>query len=150
MAIENILSDLYRDQLAGGQVPDAAKTKGRLYTATGTVSNAAAALATSTYKLVEVPSSAIPDIRTQFDVTSWGFVQIEIGTRTDPTALVNQLKAAGNTVTPFAFADANHGKAWWEVLGLASDPGGHIGIYAHALANATGAGSMKFSLGWLA
>ena len=68
----------------------------------------------------------------------------------DVDALVSVLKSAGNTVSPIAFGDANHGKALWEVVGLAADPGGVISIYAHAIANATGAGSMPFRIEYFA
>ena len=88
--------------------------------------------------------------RTAFDVENWGFAAIRIGTVDDVDALAAVLKSAGNTVSPIAFGDANHGKALWEVVGLAADPGGLIGIYAHAIAAATGAGSMPFRFEYFA
>lgn len=53
------------------------------------------------------------------------------------------------SVAPIANGDANHGKRLWEVLGLASDPGGMIALWKHAAANATGAGSMPFAIHYL-
>jgi len=50
---------------------------------------------------------------------------------------------------PIAQGDANHGLRLWEVLGLAASPGGNIALYAHAEANATGAGSMPFRIAYL-
>ena len=81
--------------------------------------------------------------------TFWGFAQVVIGTETDTDALVDQTKATENIVTPIAIGDANHGKTWWEALGLAASPGDEIQLYAHAEANATGAGSMPFRLAWV-
>lgn len=122
---------------------DPAKARGRNICATFAVTNAADDLSGSTYLLCKLPSEAILDSRTAFLVTSWGFAQINIGTRTDIDAVVTQTKATGNVVTPIAFGDAKHGVPLWQALGLAADPGGEIGLYAHASANATGAGSMK-------
>jgi len=151
MPVVNLNSDIYRDELAGGQVIDAARAKARLYTITGTVSNGAADSQGSTYKLCELPSNCLVDESTAFDVQNDGYAQIEIGTLTDATALVNVAKAAGNTVSPKVFGDANHGKALWEILGLAADPGGFITLYKHgAAAGAAGAGSMPFRISFLA
>ena len=151
MAVVNLNSDIYRDELAGGQVPDAAKANARLFTITGTVSNGATDSQGSTYKLCELPSNCLLDESTAFDVQNDGYAQIEIGTLTDPTALVNVAKAAGNPVNPKGFGDANHGKALWEMLGLAADPGGMIAIYKHgAAAGAAAAGSMPFRISYLA
>lgn len=148
MPIVTKKSDLFRDELAGGAVPDAGKVKSRLYSAHGTVTNAADDLNGSAYKLIDLPSNAIMDTSTQFEVSADGFADIRIGTRDDVDALVSQTKITENVITPFAFGDTNHGKALWEALGMAEDPGGFIALYKHAIADATGAGSMKFRISW--
>mgnify|MGYP007077412934 CR=1 FL=1 len=148
MPIVTKKSDLFRDEQAGGEVLDAAKTKGRMFTAHGTATNAADDLSGSKYHLIDLPSGAILDDRTAFDVEATGFAAIRIGTKDDVDALVSQTKATENIVTPLAFGDANHGKALWEILGMAEDPGGFIGLYQHAIANATGAGTMLFRISW--
>ncbi len=149
MAIVNQTSDLYRDEYGAGRVLDSAKVRGRSRQATGSVTHAATDSAGSKYLLAELPSGAIMGAATAFDVTSLGFADVRIGTHDDPAALVSQLQSAGNTISPFAQFDANHGKELWEVLGLAANPGGMIRLYFHANANATGAGSLLFELHWL-
>jgi len=149
MAIENLKSDLYRDQQAGGNVPDALLVKGRTKTATGTITNGAADSNTSKYLLVELPSHVLIDPNTEFKVSGWGFADLRIGTKDDVTAFVNLLTAAAATQPMVTKFDANHGKALWEVAGLAEDPGGVIGIYAHAVAAAAGAGTMPFVITYI-
>lgn len=143
-------SDLIHDPYDTSSVPpDPKQARGRLIVATGTVANAADDSNTSMYHLADIPADAILHEDTFFDVENWGFAQVVIGTRSDTDALVDQTKATENTVTPIAIGDANHGKSLWEVLGLAANPGGLIGIWAHAEANATGAGSMPFRIAYL-
>lgn len=150
MAVVTGKSDLVNDPFDQTSVaPDTHQLEGIMRTARFTVANAATDSALSKYLLARVPSDAIMDETTQFQVQNWGFAQIQIGTKSNPTALVNVLKSAGNVVTPFAFGDANHAKRLWEVLGLAKDPGGTIELFAHALAGATGAGSMKGRVAWM-
>lgn len=149
MPIVKVKSDVFRDQLAGGAVPDAARTNGRIQHIIGTATNAADDLSGSSYHLCDVPSGAILHEDTFFDVQNTGFAAIRIGTRSDVDALVAVLKSAGNEVLPVARGDANHGRALWQHLGLAEDPGGFIGLYQHAIANATGAGSMPFRISFV-
>jgi len=125
-----------------GDTVDPARQKGRPIVAALTQTNAADDLSGSTFHLIDLPSDCILDRATQFQVQNWGFAAIRVGTRTDPEALISQTKATENVVTPVAKFGADHGKPLWEVLGLAANPGGTIGLYAHAIANATGAGSM--------
>ena len=148
MAVEKVTSDLYRDELTGGAVPQSLKAQGRLYTATGTVAHTATASAGSTYKLAQIPSYAILHWDTIFEAGNWNFTDMRIGTLTDNIALVSALVSSGNQ-SPIAKLDANHGKALWEVLGLAADPGGMITLYAHAIGAASAAGSMKFVIPWI-
>lgn len=148
MAVVSGKSDLIRDYLAGDAAPDPMRNRGRTYMATGTVANAATDSSASMYHLIDLPSDCILDELTKFDVENWGFAQVVIGTQTDTDALLDVAKASGNTAAPIAFGDANHGKELWEMLGLAADPGGEIGIWAHAEAGATGAGSMPFQFSW--
>ena len=123
---------------------DPARARGRPIVAAGTVINGASDSANSSYHLANLPSCAILDARTAFQVQNWGFATVSIGTASDIDALVSVLKSAGNVVSPVVQFDAKHGLPLWQVLGLAADPGGDIGIYAHGPANATGAGSMKY------
>lgn len=147
MPVVNEKSDLFPDRLAGDDVPDPARARGRSICITGTVANGATDSSTSTYHLCDVPADAILDSRTAFKVSGWGFDAVRIGTKTDVDALVSVAKAAGANVTPVAFGDAKHGLPLWQVLGLAAAPDtGVIGLYAHAIAAATGAGSMPFEV----
>jgi hypothetical protein len=144
MAVVKTKSDLFPDLQAGGVTPDPARARGRSICAAFAVANLATDNTLSSYHLCDIPADAILDSRTAFLVTAWGFAQINIGTRTDVDALVTQTKATGNVVTPIAFGDAKHGLPAWQALGLAATPeSGLISLYAHASANATGAGSMK-------
>ncbi|MDR6266541.1 hypothetical protein [Roseobacter sp. N2S] len=149
MAIVSNISTLFRDEAAGGAVPDATRTAARSYTATGTITNLAGDLDTSKYKIASIPSDAILDDRTIFDVENWGFAATRIGTLDDVDALVSATTSAATSQSPVAFGDANHDKELWEVLGLAADPGGNITLYAHGIADAAGAGSMPFRIVWL-
>lgn len=149
MAIVNAKSDLFRDEQTLGAIPDYAKVGGRSHYAHGTATNAADDNSGSTYKLGAVPSAAILGWDTFFDVENWGFAAVRIGTLTDVDALVSALKSAATSQSPIVKGDANHGKQLWEVLGLAADPGGEIMLYAHAIADATGAGNMPFILHWV-
>ncbi len=148
MAVENVKSDLYRDQSLGGAIPAALMAHGRIHTAIGNVVHDAAASSGSTYKLGEVPSYAILHWDTIFEAGNWSFTDLRIGTKTDVDALVSALVSGGDA-SPIAQLDANHGKPLWEALGLAADPGGMIPIYAHAIGAASGAGSMNFVLAWI-
>lgn len=129
--------------------PDPKAARGRLICATGIATNAADDSTGSMWHLADIPADAILHEDTFFDVEAWGFAQIVIGTRTDTDALVDQTKATETIVTPIAVGDANHGKSLWEVLGLAANPGGMVGLWAHAEANATGAGTMPFRIAYL-
>lgn len=137
MPVTNKKSDLF------GADVDPAKARGRPIVAAFTVANAADDSSGSTFLLAKLPSEAILDSKTAFQVQSWGFATVNIGTADDIDALGTVLKSAGNVYSPVAFGDARHGQPLWEALGLAANPGGEIALYAHASGNATAAGSMK-------
>lgn len=149
MPVREKNSDVFRDQIAGGAVPDAARTNGRVTHIIGTVANAADDDSGSLFHLCDVPAGAILHEDTFFDVTNDGYAAIRIGTRTDVGALVSVLKSAGNEVLPVVRGGANHGLALWQRLGLAKNPGGFIQLYKHAIANATGAGSTRFRISYV-
>lgn len=150
MAVENGSSDLIHDFYDMDDYPaDPVQARGRLVIATGTVANAAADSNLSKYHLVDLPSNCILHFDTFFDVAADGFAQIVIGTETDTDALVDVAKSAGALHNPIAKGDANHGKRLWEVLGLAKDPGGNIGLWKHAEADAAAAGSMPFQIHYI-
>lgn len=147
MAVVTGKSNLIRDYVAGEDAPDPMVARGRLYVATGTVANAATDSSGSKYHLADLPSDCILDPLTNFKVDGWGFAQILIGTETDTNALLDVARSAATTQQPVAFgAAASHGKELWELLGMAADPGGTIGLWAHAAAGATGAGTMPFQV----
>ncbi len=150
MPIVNGRSDLIHDYTDPTSVPpDPQNARGRLVVATGILANSATDLNTSKYHLADLPSNCILMPGTFFDVAADGFAQIVIGTKEDTDALVDQTKATENIVHPITEGDANHGKQLWQVLGMAADPQGLIGIWKHAEANATGAGSMPFAFHYL-
>ncbi|MGR3456079.1 hypothetical protein [Pseudooceanicola sp.] len=151
MAVVSKKSDLIHDFTDPTSVPpDPQRARGRVVVALGTVANAADDSNLSMFHLADIPVDAILLPQTFFDVAGWGFAQVVIGTKTDTDALVDQAKATENIVTPFVQGDANHGKALWEVLGLAARPKYEkIGLWAHAEAAATGAGSMQFAIHYL-
>lgn len=149
MAVVLVRSTLIHDYLDPTSVAaDEAFLRGVLRTATGSVANGATDSANSKYKLARVPSHAILDETTAFQVQNWGFAQVQVGTSTDPIALLNVAKSAANVQNPVVFGDANHGKRLWERLGLAADPGGNITLYLTALAAAVAAGSVNFRISW--
>ena len=128
--------------------PDSAKANGVLRFVAATLTNAADDLLGSKFKIASLPSCAVLDALTGFQVQNWGFADIRIGTAGNPAALVSVLKSAGNVVNPIERFDAKHGKPLWNALGMADDPGCMIDLYAHAIANATGAGSMKVEIAY--
>ena len=132
--------------IAQSDPADPNRARGRPIYVQGTVANAATDSNTSMYHLCDLPSDCILLEHTAFDVQNWGFAQVVIGTRDDTDALLDVAKSAANTQRPITFGDANHAKELWEVLGLAANPGGTIGLYAHAEADAAGAGSMPFQV----
>lgn len=147
MPIVKVTSDLVKDyNNPASREADPAKVRGRPIVAAGRVANAASDLSGSKYHLIDLPSAAILDSATAFQVQNTGFAAIRIGTETDVAALVSVLKADGNVVSPVTKFGTAHGKPLWELFGLPSDPGGTIGIYQHAIANATAAGSMLFEI----
>lgn len=149
MAVVTGKSDLIHDYLNPTSLPpDEHFLRGQLRFATGTVANLATDSAGSKYLLCRVPSDALLDERTALQVQNWGFAQVQIGTKTSATALLDVARSAANVQNPVAFGDASHGKRLWERLGMTADPGGEIGLWAHAAAGATGAGSLKFAIAW--
>jgi hypothetical protein len=148
MAVVKGRSDLLPTTTA--VVPDPARRDGRLHCAVGTVTNAATDSSGSMYHLFDIPADAIFEQGTRLKVDGWGFAAIRIGTRTDVDALVSQTKATEAVIDPIEFGDAKHGLPVWEALGLTGAPESNvIGIFAHAIADATGAGSMKFDFRYL-
>ena len=146
MPVVTSFSDIATPTIAA----DPARARGRPIKAVGNVANLSTDSQNSKYKLADLPSEAILQPGTFFKVDLWGYADIRIGTFTDPAALVSQLRSAGATVTPIANGDARHGQPLWQALGMASDPGGVIGIWAHGnVAAPTGAGSMRFALDYL-
>ncbi len=146
---ENTSNLIHSPYVPDSVPPDPMQARGRPIVPTGTVANAADDSSGSTFHLVDLPSNCLLSHDVFFDVTNWGFAQINIGTADDIDALITVAKTAGNMVAPIAKGDANHGKYLWEILGLAADPGGKISLYAHASAAATAAGSMKFQTPYL-
>lgn len=146
MPIEHKLSTALHEPQAGTPIPDPLIKAGRLIVATASVDVAATDLNGSTYKLLMLPADCILHSLTRFDVTTLGLAEVRIGTFETPGALVSQAQAAENVITPIA---AGNDERLWETLGLAENPGGHIGLYMHAIADATGAGVLKFQIHWI-
>ncbi len=150
MAVVNVKSSLFKpasDPLGPEPKPELAR--GRPIVATGTVANEASDNTNSKYLIAELPSDAILQPGTFFKVDTWGFADIRIGTFTDPAALVSALRADAAIRTPIANGDARHGQPLWQALGMSADPGGVIGLYYHAINNATGAGTSRFAIHYL-
>lgn len=138
MPVRNKTSNLF------GADVDPARARGRPIVEAGEVANAADDDLGSRFLLARIPSAAILDALTTFKADTWGYATTAIGTETNTTALVNAARTAAHT--PIARMGTQHGMPLWQVLGMAADPGGEIELYAHALANATGAGTMRFEI----
>ncbi len=151
MAVVHLKSTVIPDYLDPAKVsPDPQVDKGRPIWTKGSVACAATDSQGSTYLLAKLPSNCVLTELTKINGNGWGFAQVEIGTKADPTALLDAAKAATNPATLVAFASANDGKQLWEVLGLAEDPRGMIEIYAHGdAAAAAGAGTLHFQFVYL-
>lgn len=149
MAIVSLKSSLYRDAQAGGPVNDPLIAKGLRRVATGKVENGAADSNLSRYKIISLPSYVILSPGTIFHVENWGFAAVRIGTLATVGALVSVLKSAATTQAPITPLIATAGARLWQTLGLAADPNEEIDLYAHAIADATGAGNMPFTIEWI-
>lgn len=147
MAIVNTKSTLFRGD--AGAVLDPLVARGYRRTAIGKAVNAAGDSDGSKYLLAELPSHAILARGTLFHVENWGFAAIRIGTFATAGALVSVLKSAATTQAPVTALIETTGARLWQTMGLAADPGGVLGLYAHAIANATGAGDMPFVIEWI-
>lgn len=148
--VVNVRSDLFKsaaDPLGPEPLPE--RARGRPIAATGNIANGAGELTGSRYHLTNIPSTAILLPATFFKVDTWGFADIRIGTFSDPAALLSVLRSAAAIQQPIANGDARHGQPLWQALGLASDPGGEIGLFYHAIATATGAGTSRFAIHYL-
>lgn len=149
MAVVTVNSDLILDRHDDtATAADPVQARGRYVSAMGTVANGASDSSGSMYHLADIPSDAILHEDTLVDVTNWGFAQVVVGTKTDTDALIDQTQATENLIDPIVFG-TGHGNRLWETLGLSEDPGGVIGIWAHAEATATGAGTMLFRFAYL-
>jgi len=146
MPVTKNTSNLFNDDQLGEATVDPLIRAGRPLMATGKVANAADDLATSKYKLVTLPSACLLHEDTKFDVDGWGLAQVSVGTFDDADALFSVATSANAVVQPIAFGDANYDLRLWEILGMAEDPGGFITLYAHAVADATAAGELKFQV----
>lgn len=144
--IETGASNLIPRSLGGAANPDPNAVAGELRIATGTLVTAADASNGSLYHLCDLPARCYLHHGTFFDVENSGFAAVRIGTRDDADALVSQLRSAEAIIRPVAQGDVNHGVQLWEMLGLAAAPVGVIGLYVHAIADATGAGTMPFAI----
>lgn len=136
-----------KSNLFAGDV-DPARARGRPITVQASVFNGATDSAGSTYLLCRLPSAAILTASTTFKADGWGFAVTSVGTLTDVDALFQANKNAAHAPIT-RNAAASHGKPLWELLGLASDPGGEIALYAHGIADAAAAGSMNFEIHYL-
>lgn len=144
----NVGSDLITDPRLDQNPPDPAKARGVMKCIRGTMTNLSTDSAASTYLLCQIPANAILDARTAFSTAGAGFATIQVGTRSNATALYTGAKAA--VINPIAMGDAKHGLAAWQQLGLTAPPeGGMIDLIFTAAANATGAGTMPFEI-WFA
>ena len=144
MPIVNIKSSI-----AAG-IADPARARGERFGSIDSVSNLITDSVGSKYLLTTLPSECVLLPQTYFKVDLWGYADIRIGTFTDPAALVSVTRIAGANVNPLVFGDAKFNRALWQQLGLAADPGGEIGIYAHgSVAVPTAAGNMPFFFDWL-
>lgn len=136
-----------KSNLFAGDV-DPARARGRPIVTQFTVTNAGTDSAGSKYLLCRLPSAAILTASTTFKADGWGFAVTSIGTASDVDALFQANKnAAHSPIT--RNAAASHGVPLWQLLGLSADPGGEIELYAHAIADAAGAGTMNGEIHYL-
>lgn len=149
MAVVNLKSNLFRDQQAGGAVPDALQVKGIVRRAVGSIANAAADSNTSTYKLISLPSYVILGVGTYFYNENWGFAVTQVGVAGDGDALFTKTTAATTFEAPVSAVEQASGVRLWELLGLAEDPNDMIDLIVTAAADAAGAGTMTFVIEWI-
>ncbi len=138
-------SDLITDARLDQNPPDPAKARGVVHVIAGTMTNLVDDDSGSTFLLCQIPANAILDSNTKFSSAAAGYGQIRVGTRANPTALLNAARAG--ILSPITMGDAKHGLAAWQQLGLSAAPEGNmIDLMFTASANATGAGTMPFEI----
>lgn len=149
MPIRNKRSTLVNDPRLLEPVLDPAFARGELIVSTFTVANLIDDDSGSTFHLIDLPADCMLHWATSFQVQNWGYADVRIGTRSTPGALVSVLRSAANVQTPLAVFDSRWNQMLWQQLGLAANPGGNISLFAHAIANATVAGSMLCNIQYL-
>lgn len=143
MPVRNKVSDAITDPRLDQNPQDPARQRGRPVVVTFTATNLIDDDSGSTFWLCDIPADAIIDRATSFFVTNWGYADVRIGTRSSVAALASGLRSA-NIINPMTIGDADHGLPAWQQLGLAAAPIDNvISIFAHAIANATVAGSLR-------
>ncbi len=133
----------------GEGATDPLVSKGRIKTALGQVACAADDNAGSKYLLCRVPSYANVHHDCIVYCENWGIANLKVGNFAGDTLIVDTTTAAATEQLPFTRASTAQGQRWWEALGHASDPGGWLDIYAHADADAAGAGTLDFLIAWI-
>jgi hypothetical protein len=146
MPVETPKSTLFQDRIAEVPSPDPILYHGRIGVMTGEVANAADASVGSKYHLCDLPADCMLHRDTFFVVDQWGFGGVRIGTFDDADALLSAAKSDATVQYPVAAGDAKFDKRLWQLLGLTQEPKGHIGLYAHTIAGATGAGTLRFQI----
>lgn len=150
MPVKKGKSNLVHDTFDVASIPaDPHKARGRLVLATGNLAVDSTDEIGSKYHLLDLPATALLHEDTFFDVANLPLANVRIGTHSDGEALVSQSQATEDMIAPIAVGDASHDKELWEILGLEENPGGVIGIWVHAIANATGDGAMPFRLAYI-
>jgi hypothetical protein len=143
MAVRNKVSDAITDARFDQNPQDPARQRGRPIVCAFIATNLIDDDSGSTFYLCDIPADAIIDRATAFFVTNWGYATVNIGTRSNPTALMTGLRATG-TLVPITIGDAKHGLPAWQQLGLAAAPAdNNIPLFCHAPANATVGGNLR-------
>lgn len=154
MAIRtDVKADTFGNVSAGAYAaPFASARDGRIHRTAGRVSALISDNTGSRFLIAQIPSSAIILPQSFIRTDNWAFAQAVIGTLAVPTGLLNVAKATGGAtgnalVTIFG---AKWAQPAWQQAGLAAAPVNPLmDIFAHAIADATVAGTIDFDI-WYA
>ena len=154
MAIRtDVKADTFGNVAAGAYAaPFASARDGRIHRTAGRVSALSTDNNGSRFLIAQIPTSAIILPQSFIRTDNWAFAQAVIGTIAVPTGLLNVARATGGA-TGNALSTI-FGAKWaqpaWQQAGLAAAPAVPLlDIFAHAIADATGAGTIDFDI-WYA
>lgn len=157
MAVVTKITKGVRDTTRANPQPNAHEAQANIKLALFEIAVANGDSSTSKFVLARIPSNAIlvPELCNLNSGGVAGLTNLSLGLDNElGTAIANKLmnavdiSVAGNYSAVSAVARTDYTKRLWQLLGLGSDPGALITVYATTGANATDAGTLTGRIGY--